>query len=117
CIGLAGLAKTSEIIDFQILENGFISVFYISIVQHSISKTFQFLLIGRLINENNSSIDRLRGKGRSLGLPIPLTLLGTLSCIGIPGTTGFISESMYLILSSRLLEIPSSKSIVVLPVL
>ncbi|WCL48843.1 proton-conducting transporter transmembrane domain-containing protein [Leptospira sp. GIMC2001] len=117
CIGLAGLAKTAQIVEFQDLENGFIAVFYISLIQHSVSKTFQFLLFGRVENKDNSSIDKIRGKGRSLGLPIPLTLLGTLSFIGIPGTTGFISESSYLLLSSSLLEIPSSKSIVVLPVL
>lgn len=118
CIALGGIAKTTTDVSFHDLEKPFIILFYFGLVQHSISKVFQFSLLGRIWKSPYlNNLNNIRGMGRMLGIPTALAAIGTMSFMAIPGTSGFLSESMYLLLSSQVLDIPTGRSIAVLPVL
>jgi formate hydrogenlyase subunit 3/multisubunit Na+/H+ antiporter MnhD subunit len=115
---LAGFWKT-EILDSPIeLQDGFLLLFYITLAHHSISKAYQFFLFGKVISiSESSSIDENRGVGRLLQMSTILAGVGTFSYILIPGTLGFTSESTYLYMLSKILEIPGKKTIIVVPAL
>jgi len=118
CIALAGIAKTTTDTGFHILEKPFLILFYFGLIQHSISKVFQFSLMGRIWKSPYlNQLNNIRGMGRLLGIPTALSIIGTMSFMAIPGTSGFLVESMYLLLSSQVLDIQSGRSIAVLPVL
>jgi NADH:ubiquinone oxidoreductase subunit 5 (subunit L)/multisubunit Na+/H+ antiporter MnhA subunit len=117
-IALAGIAKSTNDGNLPSLEKPFLVLFYFALIQHSVSKVFQFSLMGRIWKSRETNeINRIRGYGRYLKIPLVVSILGTASFMAIPGTSGFLSESLYLLLSSQILDIPSGKSIAVLPVL
>jgi formate hydrogenlyase subunit 3/multisubunit Na+/H+ antiporter MnhD subunit len=94
----------------------FLLLFYITLLHHSISKSYQFLIFGHLRDfADSNSIDAAKGVGRISGIPFMLLGYGTFSFVLLPGTLGFISEATYLYLISRIVDLDSGKSIVILP--
>jgi formate hydrogenlyase subunit 3/multisubunit Na+/H+ antiporter MnhD subunit len=94
----------------------FLILFYITLLHHSISKSFQFLVFGNLRDlAGTNSIDEAKGIGRIAGIPFLLLGFGTFSFALLPGTLGFVSEATYLYLISRVVDLESGKSIVILP--
>lgn len=96
--------------------NMFLILFYLTILHHSISKTYQFLMYGFMGDlAQNNILDEIKGIGRLTGLPVVLIGLGTFSFAALPGTLGFLSESTYLYIISRLIDLPEGKALVILP--
>jgi formate hydrogenlyase subunit 3/multisubunit Na+/H+ antiporter MnhD subunit len=94
----------------------FLILFYITLLHHSISKSYQFLVFGNLRDlAGTNSIDEAKGIGRIAGIPFLLFGFGTFSFALLPGTLGFVSEATYLYLISRVVDLESGKSIVILP--
>ncbi|EMJ66984.1 NADH-ubiquinone/plastoquinone complex I subunit [Leptospira sp. P2653] len=118
CILLSALWKDSEVENLKVLSRSFSFLFILSLIHHSISKTFQFLSIGYLTKISGfSNVDQNTGVGRISGLPASLLSLGTISFLAIPGTTGFLSEATFVKLVAGVLEIPGQSAILVLPLL
>lgn len=118
CILLSALWKDSEVENLKVLSRSFSFLFILSLIHHSISKTFQFLSIGYLTKISGfSNVDQNTGVGRVSGLPSSLLSLGTISFLAIPGTTGFLSEATFVKLVAGVLEIPGQSAILVLPLL
>ncbi|AXR60038.1 proton-conducting transporter membrane subunit [Leptospira mayottensis] len=118
CILLSALWKDSEVENLKVLSRSFSFLFILSLIHHSISKTFQFLSIGYLAKISGfSNVDQNTGVGRISGLPTSLLSLGTISFLAIPGTTGFLSEATFVKLVAGVLEIPGQSAILVLPLL
>ncbi|TGK08639.1 formate hydrogenase, partial [Leptospira semungkisensis] len=100
------------------LSKAFGVLFLISLVHHSISKTFQFLFFGYLTKlSGSSSSDENTGVGRISGVPTFLAALGTMSFLAIPGTTGFLSEATFIKLFSAVLEVTDTSAALILPLL
>jgi formate hydrogenlyase subunit 3/multisubunit Na+/H+ antiporter MnhD subunit len=98
------------------LSHLFLILFYLTLIQHSFSKSFQFLIFGFLGDSfSTNNIDKLKGTGRYLGLPVLLGGLGTFSFASLPGTLGFVSESTYFYILTKLVDLPSGTSAVILP--
>ncbi|TGK18877.1 formate hydrogenase [Leptospira fluminis] len=115
---LAGYWQSSEVEGLRLLSKAFTVLFLISLVHHSISKTFQFLYFGYLSKLSGSSaVDESTGVGRSSGIPTFLASLGTLSFLAIPGTTGFLSEATFIKLLSAVVAVPGTSPLLVLPLL
>ncbi len=94
----------------------FLILFYITLLHHSISKSYQFLVFGHLRDlAGTNSVDSAKGIGRIAGIPFLLLGFGTFSFALLPGTLGFVSEATYLYLISRVVDLESGKSIVILP--
>ena len=94
----------------------FLILFYITLLHHSISKSYQFLVFGNLRDlADTNSVDVAKGIGRIAGIPFLLLGFGTFSFALLPGTLGFVSEATYLYLISRVVDLESGKSIVILP--
>lgn len=118
CILLSALWKDSEVESLKVLSRSFSFLFILSLIHHSISKTFQFLSIGYLTKISGfSNVDQNTGIGRISGLPTSLLSLGTISFLAIPGTTGFLSEATFVKLVAGVLEIPGQSAILILPLL
>ncbi|EKT87617.1 proton-conducting transporter membrane subunit [Leptospira santarosai] len=118
CILLSALWKDSEVESLKVLSRSFSFLFILSLIHHSVSKTFQFLVIGYLTKISGfSNVDQNTGVGRISGLPTSLLSLGTISFLAIPGTTGFLSEATFVKLVAGVLEIPGQSAILVLPLL
>ncbi|TGL78600.1 proton-conducting transporter membrane subunit [Leptospira yasudae] len=118
CILLSALWKDSEVENLRVLSRSFSFLFILSLIHHSVSKTFQFLSIGYLTKISGfSNVDQNTGVGRISGLPSSLLSLGTISFLAIPGTTGFLSEATFVKLVAGVLEIPGQSAILVLPLL
>lgn len=102
--------------EMNILSKFFLVLFYLTLIHHALSKTYQFLIFGTLRDfANTNFIDGAKGVGRLIKLPFILLGLGTFSFAMLPGTLGFISEATYLYLISRVVDLDSGKSIVILP--
>ncbi len=94
----------------------FLILFYVTLLHHSVSKSYQFLVFGHLRDfADSNSIDYAKGVGRIAGIPFLLLGFGTFSFVLLPGTLGFVSEATYLYLISRVVDLDSGKSIVILP--
>ncbi|TGK27951.1 formate hydrogenase [Leptospira gomenensis] len=118
CILLSALWKDHESESLRVLSRSFSFLFFLSLIHHSVSKTFQFLSIGYLTKLSGSSnVDQNTGVGRISGIPTSLLSLGTISFLAIPGTTGFISEATFVKLVAGVLEIPGQSAILILPLL
>ncbi|XDD50198.1 proton-conducting transporter membrane subunit [Leptospira sp. WS92.C1] len=118
CMLLSALWKDSDVDSLRVLSRSFSFLFFVSLIHHSVSKTFQFLSIGYLLKLSGSSnVDHNTGIGRISGLPSSLLCLGTISFLAIPGTTGFITEATFVKLVAGVLEIPGQSAILVLPLL
>ncbi|MDV6237847.1 proton-conducting transporter membrane subunit [Leptospira ellisii] len=118
CILLSALWKDHESESLRVLSRSFSFLFVLSLIHHSVSKTFQFLSIGYLTKLSGSSnVDQSTGVGRISGIPTSLLSLGTISFLAIPGTTGFISEATFVKLVAGVLEIPGQSAILILPLL
>ncbi|RHX87825.1 proton-conducting transporter membrane subunit [Leptospira stimsonii] len=118
CILLSALWKDHELESLRVLSRSFSFLFILSLIHHSVSKTFQFLSIGYLTKISGfSNVDQNTGVGRISGIPTSLLSLGTISFLAIPGTTGFLSEATFVKLVAGVLEIPGQSAILVLPLL
>ncbi|TGM75142.1 formate hydrogenase [Leptospira levettii] len=116
CLIITGMFQFSGDTDLMNLSNSFRILFFLSLLHHSFSKTFQLFSIGmvsRLINSNNS--DELKGIGRLLGISPLLLGAGTFSYAVLPGTIGFVSEATYFYLNARILDLPIGRSVFLLP--
>ncbi|EPG75693.1 NADH-ubiquinone/plastoquinone complex I subunit [Leptospira fainei serovar Hurstbridge str. BUT 6] len=115
---LAGYWQSSEIEGLRLLSKAFGVLFLISLVHHSISKTFQFLYFGYLSKLSGASgVDQSTGVGRVSNIPTFLAAIGTLSFLAIPGTTGFLSEATFIKLLSAVVAVPGTSALLVLPLL
>lgn len=116
CIFLASIWINDANEDIAKIGKYFLILFYLTMIHHSVSKAFQFLSFGsvtRLSGTNN--IDASRGYGRLTGISLLLLGLGTFSFAVLPGTPGFISESTYLFVISKIIEMPANSGKVLLP--
>lgn len=116
CLSIAGMFQSAEDQDLIFLSKSFHLLFFISLLNHSFSKTFQLFSVGLVARlRNSSSTDDMKGIGRYIGIS-PLWMgLGTFSYAVIPGTIGFISESTYLFLNAKILDMPLGRSVFLLP--
>ncbi|MDZ4727791.1 MAG: proton-conducting transporter membrane subunit [Leptospira sp.] len=116
CLSTSGLFQGSLDTDLKFLSNSFYILFFISLLHHSFSKTFQLFSIGLVARlRNSSSADEMKGIGRYIGIS-PLWMgIGTFSYAVIPGTIGFVSEATYLFLNARILDMPLGRSVFLLP--
>ncbi|EIE01780.1 proton-conducting transporter membrane subunit [Leptospira licerasiae] len=115
---LSAYWQASEQESLRMLSKAFAVLFLISLVHHSISKTFQFLFFGYLTKlSGRSGADENTGIGRISGIPTFLAAIGTMSFLAIPGTTGFLSESTFIKLLSAVLEVADTSAALVLPLL
>ncbi|EPG66716.1 proton-conducting transporter membrane subunit [Leptospira wolffii] len=118
CLFLSSYWQNSESEELKLLSKAFGALFLISLVHHSISKTFQFLFFGYLTKLSGSSnVDESTGVGRISHIPTFLAAVGTMSFLAIPGTTGFLSEATFIKLLSVVLTVPGTSAILVLPLL
>jgi formate hydrogenlyase subunit 3/multisubunit Na+/H+ antiporter MnhD subunit len=77
-------------------------LFYLALIHHSLSKSFQFLSLGYLCRLAESNlIDRCKGVGRISGVSRLLLSVGTFSFLGAPFTCGFLAEMTFLFLVSQ----------------
>ncbi|WP_411821968.1 proton-conducting transporter membrane subunit [Leptospira sp. 'Mane'] len=116
CLSISGMFQFGEDADLIFLSKSFYLLFFISLLNHSFSKTFQLFSVGLVARlRNSSSTDEMKGIGRYIGIS-PLWMgLGTFSYAVIPGTIGFISESTYLFLNAKILDMPLGRSLFLLP--
>ncbi len=116
CLATCGMFQTSTEPELKFLSNSFFILFFISLLHHSFSKTFQVFSIGLVARlRNSSSTDEMKGIGRYIGIS-PLWMgIGTFSYAVIPGTLGFVSEATYLFLNARILDMPLGRSVFLLP--
>ncbi len=116
CLATCGMFQSSEDPELKFLSNSFFILFFISLLHHSFSKTFQLFSIGLVARlRNSSSTDEMKGIGRYIGIS-PLWMgVGTFSYAVIPGTLGFVSEATYLFLNARILDMPLGRSVFLLP--
>lgn len=116
CLSISGMFQAAEDQDLIFLSKSFYLLFFISLLNHSFSKTFQLFSVGLVARlRNSSSTDDMKGIGRYIGIS-PLWMgLGTFSYAVIPGTIGFISESTYLFLNAKILDMPLGRSVFLLP--
>ncbi|AOP35747.1 formate hydrogenase [Leptospira tipperaryensis] len=118
CLLLSALWKESDVEGLKVLSRSFSFLFFISLIHHSISKTFQFLSVGYLLKLSGSSnIDHNTGIGKNSGLSTALLSLGTISFLALPGTTGFLTEATFVKLVAGVLDIPGQSAILILPLL
>lgn len=92
--------------DYTSLGRSFLVLFYLMLLHHSFSKTFQFLAIGYICKKaKTTAIDLCKGVGRLSGLSSIELGIGTLSFAAIPGTIGFIAEASLLFLISKTIDL------------
>ncbi|MCB1189366.1 MAG: formate hydrogenase [Leptospiraceae bacterium] len=116
CLFLVGLWIGNSDPGLDNIGRSFLILFYITIIHHALSKTFQFLSVGYLCKIGNSTwIDELKGVGRLSGISASLLGVGAFSFSLLPGSTGFISEATLLYLNSLIIDLPTTSSIFVLP--
>lgn len=116
CLFLHKLWTMDKNPEMNTLSKFFLVLFYLTLVHHALSKTYQFLIFGTLRDiAGTNFVDAAKGVGRLVKLPFILLGLGTFSFALLPGTLGFISEATYLYLISRVVDLDSGKSIVILP--
>ncbi|MCB1159277.1 MAG: hypothetical protein KDK45_17375, partial [Leptospiraceae bacterium] len=102
--------------EIQKLALAYLVVFYISIIHHSVSKTYQFLSLGYLAKiASSTDTDECKGVGRVSGLSFLASSVGSLSFAMVPGTIGFFSESTFLYLGSIVIDMPVTRSLLILP--
>ncbi|MDX1960935.1 MAG: proton-conducting transporter membrane subunit [Leptospiraceae bacterium] len=102
CIFAYGISYSQN----QQIANSFQIVFYLILIHHSISKSFQFLSLGYLSKiGKTTNIDELKGVGRISKIPSEVLGFGTFSFVLVPGTIGFLAEVSFLFLSSKFIEI------------
>jgi hydrogenase-4 component B len=88
------------------LSQSFYVLFFIMLLHHSFSKTFQFLSLGYICKISRSTlIDTCTGFGRTLNISPILLGIGTFSFCAIPGTLGFVAESTTLFLVSKAMDL------------
>ncbi|TGL57941.1 formate hydrogenase [Leptospira ognonensis] len=116
CLATCGMFQSSTEPELKFLSNSFFILFFISLLHHSFSKTFQVFSIGLVARlRNSSSTDEMKGIGRYIGIS-PLWMgIGTFSYAVIPGTLGFVSEATYLFLNAKILDMPLGRSVFLLP--
>ncbi|TGN17876.1 proton-conducting transporter membrane subunit [Leptospira idonii] len=116
CISISGMFQMSTEKDLIFLSKSFYILFFISLLHHSFSKTFQLFSIGLIARLRNSyATDEMKGIGRYIGIS-PLWMgVGTFSYAVIPGTLGFVSEATYLFLNAQILDMPLGRSVFLLP--
>ncbi len=102
--------------EYQLIRNAFLFLFFLALVHHSISKVFQFLSFGYIVKvAGTTSLNLAKGFGRISELSFLASTIGTLSFCAVPGTLGFLSEGTFLYLASLLLDLPISQSVFILP--
>lgn len=100
----------------QKLTFAFRILFFIGLLHHSFSKSFQFFSFGILLRlTNDLSVDHIKGVGRLIDISPLLMGIGSFSFAVLPGTIGFLSESTYFFINSRILDLPIGKSVFLLP--
>ncbi len=116
CIAIFGLFQKELDPDLQFLSKSFLILFYISLLHHSFSKSFQLFSIGMVarMSRSNSS-DEMKGIGRLIGSSPFFLGIGTFSYAVLPGTIGFVSEATYLYLNAKILDMPIGRSVFLLP--
>lgn len=108
--------ENSELPNLQLLSVGFKILFFLGIVHHSFSKSFQFLSFGLITKQSGSTnLDASKGVGRELGIPGVLLGLGTFSFALLPGGLGFTLEATLLHFLRVILDLPNQYSIFVIP--
>ena len=76
----------SDVEEYSSLGKSFLVLFYLMLLHHSFSKTFQFLAIGYLCKKAKTNVlDLCKGVGRVSGLSSLELGFGTLSFAAIPG--------------------------------
>ncbi len=100
----------------QKLTFAFRILFFVGLLHHSFSKSFQFFSFGILLRlTNDLTVDHIKGVGRLIGISPLLMGIGSFSFAVLPGTIGFLSESTYFFINSRILDLPIGKSVYLLP--
>ena len=103
---VSALWKHSEVEEYASLGKSFLILFYLMLLHHSFSKSFQFLSIGYICKKAKTTVmDLCRGVGRVSGLSSLELGIGTMSFASIPGTTGFIAEATLLFLISKTIDL------------
>lgn len=103
---VSALWMHSEVEEYISLGKSFLILFYLMLLHHSFSKTFQFLAIGYICKKAKTTvIDLCRGVGRISGLSSLELGIGTMSFASLPGTTGFIAEATMLFLISMTIDL------------
>jgi len=96
----------SDVEEYSSLGKSFLVLFYLMLLHHSFSKTFQFLAIGYLCKKAKTNVlDLCKGVGRVSGLSSLELGFGTLSFAAIPGTIGFVAEGTLLFLISKTIDL------------
>lgn len=86
------------------LGKSFLVLFYLMLLHHSFSKTFQFLAIGYLCKKAKTNVlDLCKGVSGLSSLELGF---GTLSFAALPGIIGFVAEGTLLFLISNRLIYP-----------
>lgn len=97
--------KISSEPEIQNLSKSFLVLVYFLIFTHSFSKSFQFLVFGKLTEiAGTTDLDKLKGVGRFIPISKLILGIGTFSFASLPGTLGFISESTVLFLISKIID-------------
>ncbi|MBK8395309.1 MAG: formate hydrogenase [Leptospiraceae bacterium] len=103
---VSALWLKSEVDEYASLSRSFLVLFYLMLLHHSVSKSFQFLAIGYISKKAKTTvIDLCRGVGRLSGLSSIKLGIGTMSFAAIPGTAGFIAEATLLFLISKTIDL------------
>lgn len=103
---VSALWINNEIEEYASLGRAFLVLFYLMLLHHSFSKTFQFLAIGYICKKaKTTAIDLCKGVGRLSGLSSIELGIGTFSFAALPGTTGFIAEATLLFLISKTIDL------------
>jgi multicomponent Na+:H+ antiporter subunit D len=72
----------------------------VHLFNHALMKGGLFLAVASVVmRTGSSSLDSIRGLGRSMPITMAAFVLGGLSLIGVPGTAGFVSK-WYLVLGA-----------------
>ncbi|MCB1159700.1 MAG: hypothetical protein H7A25_09325 [Leptospiraceae bacterium] len=107
--------KSSSIENLRFLSDGFYVLFLLSILNHSLSKSFQFFSFGYLTKVFHvEDIDSAKGIGRLSQIPSWLLGVGTFSFLGLPGTPGFLFAASLLYMFSFIIDLSIPDSIFIL---
>jgi formate hydrogenlyase subunit 3/multisubunit Na+/H+ antiporter MnhD subunit len=118
CLISYAFTSSSENESILNLSKGFLVIFYLSLVNYSISKAFQFFLYGTFLDISfRFEMDENKGKGRWTGLPAWLSSMGTMSYCAMPFTLGFIAEGSFLYLCVKFFELINIENIFLFPLL
>lgn len=116
CLIISGLFYNDTDPSLLDLSFSFKILFFIGLINHAFSKTFQLYTFGLLEKLSKiADLDSLKGQGKYLGISSLFMGIGTFSYAVLPGTLGFLLEATYFYLNSKILDMPIGKSIFLLP--